>query len=135
MIIDLATLGDTPELSCDLCVVGSGAAGLAIASEMLHSSVKTIIVESGSLEQEPATQALYDVDISGLPHPGSTQGRFRVCGGSTTKWGGQALPLMASDFERREWIPYSGWPISFEELRPYYERACRFLLIDGMNFD
>jgi len=135
MIIDLATLGDTPELSCDLCVVGSGAAGLAIASEMLHSSVKTIIVESGSLEQESATQALYDVDISGLPHPGSTQGRFRVCGGSTTQWGGQALPLMPIDFERRDWVPHSGWPLSWNDLAPYYARAAQFLLVDSLNYD
>ena len=87
------------------------------------------------MDFEAPTQALYDVDISGLPHPGSTQGRFRVCGGSTTKWGGQALPLMPSDFERREWIPHSGWPIRFDELRPYYRRATQFLQLDEMNFD
>jgi choline dehydrogenase-like flavoprotein len=135
MIIDLKTLGDTPELSCDLCIVGSGAAGLAIASQMLPTPLTTLIVESGGLEQEPPTQALYDVDISGLPHPGSTQGRFRVCGGSTTQWGGQALPLTPLDFKHRDWVPHSGWPISLEELTPYYARASRFLLVDNMNFD
>jgi len=135
MINDLTTLGDQPELSCDVCIVGSGAAGLALASELMSSSLRTIILESGGLEEEPPTQALYDVDISGLPHPGSTQGRFRICGGSTTRWGGQALPLMPSDFERRDWIPHSGWPISFEELTPYYARAAKFLEIDSLNFD
>ena len=135
MIVDLREAAASTRLTFDLCIVGSGAAGLAIASEMSSGPLNVVVVESGGMDFEPPTQALYDVDISGLPHPGSTQGRFRVCGGSTTKWGGQALPLMASDFERREWIPYSGWPISFDELKPYYERACRFLLIDGMNFD
>lgn len=89
MIVDLTSLGETAEMSCDVCIVGSGAAGLAIASQLLSSPLKTVILESGGIEQEPPTQALYDVDISGLPHPGSTQGRFRICGGSTTQWGGR----------------------------------------------
>jgi choline dehydrogenase-like flavoprotein len=139
MILDLREEVPSAPLTFDLCVVGSGAAGLAIASEMSDGSssgsLNVLLLESGGMDFEPPTQALYDVDISGLPHPGSTQGRFRVCGGSTTKWGGQALPLMPCDFERRAWIPYSGWPISFDELGPYYQRASRFLLIDGMNFD
>jgi choline dehydrogenase-like flavoprotein len=134
MILDLNQMDGPSELSADVCIVGSGAAGLALASEMLGSR-NTIILESGALDHEPPTQALYDVDVSGLPHPGSTQGRFRICGGSTTKWGGQALPLMSSDFETREWIPYSGWPISADELSPYYARAHRFLFLDQMNFD
>jgi choline dehydrogenase-like flavoprotein len=135
MIVDLKTTRDSPEFSCDLCIVGSGAAGLAIGSEMLPTRFETVIVESGGLELEAPTQALYDVDVSGLPHPGSTKGRFRVCGGSTTQWGGQALPLMPLDFERRDWVPHSGWPISFEELGPYYKRAARFLRVDDRNFD
>ena len=56
-------------------------------------------------------------------------------GGSTTQWGGQALPLMPSDFEKRDWVAHSGWPIQFDELKTYYERACKFLLVDDKNFD
>jgi choline dehydrogenase-like flavoprotein len=135
MIADLNEATDPVLLTVDLCIVGAGAAGLAIASEMANFPLTVAVAESGGLDFEPPTQALYDVDISGLPHPGSTQGRFRVCGGSTTMWGGQALPLMPLDFERREWIPHSGWPISYDELQPFYQRACRFLQVDGMNFD
>jgi choline dehydrogenase-like flavoprotein len=42
---------------------------------------------------------------------------------------------MAHDFTVRDWVPHSGWPIAFDELSSYYARACRFLLVDGMNFD
>jgi choline dehydrogenase-like flavoprotein len=134
MIIDLEKAEGCAEWSCDLCIIGSGAAGLALVSELL-GTMNILVVESGGLEHEPHTQGLYDVDLSGLPHPGSTEGRFRVCGGSTTKWGGQALPLMPSDFERRDWVSHSGWPFSCDELTSYYARACRFLLLDEMNFD
>jgi choline dehydrogenase-like flavoprotein len=135
MILDLQSTSERLELSSDICVIGSGAAGLAIASEMVQSRVNVLLVESGGEQLETPTQALYDVAISGLPHPGSTQGRFRVLGGSTTRWGGQALPLIPSDFEKRDWVAHSGWPISFDELGPYYERAHRFLMLDRFNFD
>ena len=135
MIIDLNETNETPEFLCDLCIIGTGAAGLALASEMLNTPFNIILIESGGLEHEPKTQALYNADISGLPHTGTMEGRVRIPGGSTTKWAGQALPLMPIDFERRDWIPHSGWPVSFDDLTPYYRRASRFLLVDKMNFD
>ena len=135
MILDLNALSESPEFSCDVCIVGSGAAGLALASEFRNTRLKIIIAESGGLEPEPSTQALYDVENSGLPHPGSTEGRFRICGGSTTQWGGQALPLMPHDFERRDWVPHSGWPISYDEVAAYYPRALQFLRVNEMNVD
>jgi choline dehydrogenase-like flavoprotein len=135
MILDLENMTGTFEPIADVCVVGCGAAGLAIATELLSTQMNVLLIESGGEEHELQTQELYNVDISGLPHPGSTEGRFRVLGGSTTKWGGQALPLMPSDFDQRDWVPHSGWPITFQELRTYYERACRFLLVDQLNFD
>lgn len=135
MIVDLNATNGNPVFGCDLCIVGTGAAGLAIATEMLASHFKIVLLESGGMELEPPTQALYDAEISGLRHTGTTEGRFRTCGGSTTRWGGQALPLMPSDFERRDWVSHSGWPIAFDELISYYSRACRFLLTDQMNFD
>lgn len=135
MIIDLQDINEIPEFFCDLCVIGTGAAGLAIASEMLNTRHKIMLIESGGIEHEKNTQALYDTEIVGLPHLGSTNGRFRIHGGSTTMWAGQALPLTPIDFERRDWVPYSGWPISFYDLMPYYIRATQFLLVDQMNFD
>jgi len=135
VIIDFETAGPIPDVTYDLCVVGTGAAGLALASRLIDSSLRILFIESGGRDHEPTTQALYDVDIGGLPHRGSTEGRFRVWGGSTTKWGGQALPLMPIDFERRDWVAHSGWPLAYAEVERYYPDAYRFLGVDGMNFD
>ncbi|MFM7423694.1 MAG: GMC oxidoreductase [Elainella sp.] len=33
------------------------------------------------------------------------------------------VPLDPIDFEQRDWVPYSGWPITKADLDPYYERA------------
>src|SRR5207245_319558 len=50
-------------------------------------------------------------------------GRFRVHGGTTTRWGGQILELDEIDFERRPWVPGSGWPFPKSELKRHYARA------------
>jgi len=35
VIVDLNSSHELPELQCDLCIVGAGAAGLALATELL----------------------------------------------------------------------------------------------------
>jgi choline dehydrogenase-like flavoprotein len=43
--------------------------------------------------------------------------------------------LTPLDFEKRAWVAYSGWPIRFDELEPYYRRASQFLMVDNRNYD
>ena len=31
------------------------------------------------------------------------------------------------DYEKRPWVPYSGWPLSGNELQPYYERVHKLI--------
>lgn len=134
MIIDLNTGDIAPELTTDVCVVGSGAAGLAIARELAGSGIDVAILESGGEELEPETQALYNAEFIGLPFHGAHEGRFRVLGGATTKWGGQSLPLRRLDFEARSWVNASGWPITYDELAPFYKRANAFLGVDSHDY-
>jgi choline dehydrogenase-like flavoprotein len=134
MIVDLDTLDSAPDWECDVCIVGSGAAGLAVAREFLDSRYHVVVLEAGGERPEPATQDLYRTGIEGLPFAGAEAGRFRIFGGSTTQWGGQALPLFPIDFEPRDWVAHSGWPIAYQELAPYYRRACHFLNVDSWGF-
>lgn len=39
------------------------------------------------------------------------------------------------DYERRSWIPHSGWPFGPQELGPYYERAQSILQLGINNYD
>jgi choline dehydrogenase-like flavoprotein len=135
MILNLNQLPDDSQLAADLCIVGSGAAGLAIAREFLDGPLNVIVLESGGWELEEPTQQLYESAITGFPFQGNLSGRFRVLGGSTTRWGGQALPLFPIDFERREWVPHSGWPFGHEALDPFYRRAQEFMFLEPLNFD
>ena len=58
-------------------------------------------------------------------------------GGSTGHWSGWNAPFTPLDFEKREWIPHSGWPIDFDELRQYYEAAQNYMALgqDGYGRD
>jgi len=49
--------------------------------------------------------------------------RRRALGGTTAIWGGRCIPFDPIDFEHRPWIQHSGWPISHEDVAPYYGAA------------
>lgn len=127
MIIDFNDFEDNSSVASDICVVGAGAAGIALAREFIGSRYKVVVLESGGLHYEADSKSLYKSEITGLPHAGIHSGRERIFGGTTTTWGGQALRLDEFDFGYRDWVPFSGWPISREELDPYYDRADRLL--------
>lgn len=135
MITDLRALEADRTLAADVCIIGSGAAGLALALELGRSTLNVIVLEGGGVTLEPESQALYEVENAGAPYIGALTGRFRTLGGTTTEWAGQAIPLTQLDLQRRPWVPHSGWPIAFDELSPYYDRALRFLQVDELNYD
>ena len=44
------------------------------------------------------------------------------------------LPLDPIDFEARYWVPHSGWPITFDQMAPYYDRARMLCGIGSFDF-
>ena len=49
--------------------------------------------------------------------------RARYFGGTSNLWAGRSMRLDPIDFERRDWVPNSGWPIAFADVEAYYARA------------
>jgi choline dehydrogenase-like flavoprotein len=136
-IIDARTLPDVSPIEADLLIIGGGMAGIALAKELAGGPFTVAILESGGLEIDEANQALYAG--SGVQKaPGNpdrpfddylAQSRVRALGGSGMVWGGKCAPLDPADFAERSWIAHSGWPITREEMQPYYDRACDLLEI------
>lgn len=122
MIESLESLRDAGVRRVDLCVIGGGAAGITIARELLGSGLSICLVEAGGLELDENAQELYAGDNVGLP-VGLDFGRLRLLGGTTNHWSGRCAPFDPIDFDRRDWVPRSGWPISRADLDPYYLRA------------
>jgi choline dehydrogenase-like flavoprotein len=107
----------------DLLIIGGGPAGISLALALAHTSIKMIMLESGGTDFEAPTQELYDGTESGVPYLKLMGSRLRYLGGSTNHWGGWCRPLDEIDFEKRSWVPHSGWPIARKDLEPYFPRA------------
>jgi len=125
MIEDARQLPAGATLQADLVIVGGGAAGIALALNFIDSPLRVILLESGGLRYERKTQALYRGRIVGLRYEPLDLCRVRMFGGSTDRrgWAGWCKIFRDIDFERRDWLQLSGWPISKNDLDPYYRRA------------
>ncbi len=106
-----------------MAVIGAGAAGLTATRRLLAQGLSVILLESGGLDYEARTAALNEGTSVGQPYYDLEDARLRFFGGTTAIWGGRCAELDPIDFERRDWVPHSGWPISYETLRPYYDEA------------
>ena len=133
--VDTRQLDHGTAVEADLCIVGAGAAGIALAREFIGSRRRVVLVESGDLVFRQRTQRLYAGENRGVDNHPTTQSRFRMFGGSTTRWAGQCRPLRPLDFERRAAIPHSGWPFGFEALAPYYRRAQPVCNLPSCDYD
>jgi choline dehydrogenase-like flavoprotein len=123
VILDLQNSETVVPRHTSVCIAGAGAAGICLAVELARAGVSVTLLESGGTGDEAATQALYSSANTGLRHRGIHEGRFRVLGGSTTRWAGQILELDPHIFDDRPWVPNGGWPIDKGALSAYYRRA------------
>jgi choline dehydrogenase-like flavoprotein len=134
MIRNFETYDGDGEIDCDLCVVGAGPAGMAIAREFFGRKVRVVLLEAGGIEYEEASQEMYQGKTSGVPYYDLMDCRLRYFGGTVNHWGGMCSRLDPIDFSAREWVPHSGWPVTFEELTPYYERTHPFFDLGDFNY-
>ncbi len=121
MIIDLGKAKTDLLPVYDLCIVGSGPAGLTVANELAASGLRICVLESGQLKFSKHGDQLRQVNSDGIRI--KDYSRERVLGGASTTWSGLASPLDPIDFQPRPFLRHSGWPLSRDELLPYYEKA------------
>ena len=127
--------GSAPvNVEADLCIIGAGPAGISMARTFIGTSTSVCIVESGGLAAERVNQDLYDGTSVGSPEFDPTISRMRIFGGTGKLWGGGCIPFSKQDLAQRDWVPHSGWPLSYAELEPYYARARSFCGIESHDF-
>jgi choline dehydrogenase-like flavoprotein len=122
----------------DVCIVGTGPAGMTLARELSKFDLRICLLESGGQKPDPQVADLNTGEVESI-HGYRAEtlyvGRRRQLGGTSNIWRHtlhgrsgkflRCLPLDEIDFERRDWIPLSGWPFSRCELTPFYVRACQ----------
>ncbi len=121
MIVNLSETQPEELDSYDLCIVGSGPAGGTIAKELADSGLRICVLESGQRKPTAYGDKLREVRSEGLFI--KEYSRERVLGGASTTWAGLSSPLDPVDLEARPWIQSGGWPLSGDDLRPYYAQA------------
>lgn len=156
-IVDLSDLEQGCALTADLVIIGTGPAGLSVMRELRETSLKIIMVESGVLEPRAEYSELNRLECEPNPYFDAQGGlrreyhgfncsiwdpdiepygvRIRAFGGSSAYWGGKATTFAPIDFMAREWVPNSGWPISFDALAGYFERAGEVLNLGPHVYD
>ena len=132
---DTRTIDSGARIETDLCVIGSGAAGITLAREFAGSGVQVALLETGGLNFEADTDALGKIENVGRPY-NTKDCRLRYFGGTTNHWGGHCARFEAMDFEKRDWIPGDiGWPFGLDHLLPYYHRAHQVIEIGADSYD
>jgi len=108
----------------DVCVVGAGPAGIVTALELARAGHSVVLVESGADSFDDATQRLGDTPyFDPSRHAPMRLATRRQLGGASTIWGGRCVPYDPVDFDERPFIPHSSWPIAYEEIARYFQRA------------
>jgi choline dehydrogenase-like flavoprotein len=136
LISDAQDAAEGQLLTADICIVGAGAAGIAMALQFVNTPFDILVLESGGLGPEPQTQALYEGSVADARlHSPPDRYRERRFGGTTTIWGGRCMPFDPIDFETRPYVPDSGWPISYESVAAFYPGANRLCEAGEFNYD
>jgi len=142
-----------PSSDADVCIVGSGVAGAIVAYSLSTRGHDVVILEAGQ-RFDPANR-LQQMEESLRPHGSPmdiwnmggprdqyitsgeayyplNQTRVKGVGGTTLHWLGVTPRLHEKDFEMESRYGLAtDWPISYDDLRPYYAVAEEEMGVSG----
>ncbi len=137
-LIDFNTCTKSPSLdwkSYDFTIIGCGAIGIYLALKFARAKKRVLVIESGQLGETQERQQLNASILNRADLDGSVHwGRKRALGGTTIRWGGQALPYREIDFQERKWTLCPAWPISATDLINHYREAESYLGIQHTDY-
>ena len=144
--------------AADVVIVGSGVCGSLVAARLASQGVKVLVLEAGPRVQRAAALAQYraaPIKIPECPYPNepyAPRGRsdqadayflqngpnkfestyLRQVGGTTWHWLGTTLRFVPDDFRLRSKFGVAvDWPITYDDLEPWYCEAERELGVAG----
>jgi choline dehydrogenase-like flavoprotein len=128
----------------DIIIIGSGAGGGTVAHALSNSGARILIVERGDfVPQEPEN---WDPEAVWKQHRYQTNERWvderghdflpythYNVGGNTKFWGAVLYRLRREDFQEVQHAEgvSPAWPIDYDTLEPFYERAERLYHVHG----
>lgn len=122
-IVDFREMDANAVLETDICIIGTGPAGIGIAAQFVDSSTRVLLLESGGLARDARYEALNKSESIGARRTSHELVRTRGFGGTSALWTGRCGVFDEIDYQRRPWLAVSGWPISHATLEPFFDRA------------
>ncbi|XSC45478.1 hypothetical protein ACF1BQ_005045 [Bradyrhizobium sp. RDT10] len=121
------------ESNYDVCVCGTGPAGITVARKLATRGKKVLLLEGGGLEYSDQSQHLYDGKSVGRKYWSVESTRLRYFGGTSNHWSGRCGVFDPIDFEAREYFGMPGWPISQDQVIKGMEEAQEIVDIGGKD--
>ena len=129
-------------VEADLVVVGSGPCGLLASWRSLQRGLRVVMLERGALKNhaEQVADRQWAAAVPGAEPNNETAPGTRPypwsyvygVGGSSLHWSGAAPRFNAADFKMRSSFGVmEDWPLSLEELQPFYAQAEAALGVAG----
>jgi choline dehydrogenase-like flavoprotein len=125
MLLDARNPEEVPDhVHSKVVIIGAGTIGLVMAVDFAKAQIPVIVVEAGGRVADTSRNN-QTAASRGKPHNGVMLGRAFGLGGTSVLWGGQLAEFEPYDVERTG----SEWPLSYTELRRWYEHIYDFLSI------
>jgi choline dehydrogenase-like flavoprotein len=123
----------------EVCIIGCGFAGSVLAAQLVERGLRTLVLESGGGLRhwlfDKRVKELAAYEFSGDTDYPLTRTSGRLVGGNSNFWTGRAERFQPSDFEPHAYTAEDNpWPIRYDELTPYYQRAEETLRVRGGPF-
>ena len=124
-----------PVRAHDICIVGAGPIGIALAFACAKAGMNVLMLESG-LAAPDAAQIELGRGLFADPatHTALEEANCRALGGTSHWWGGRLIPFDAIDFARRPWVTHAAWPLAYEDFARWSDAAADFFQCGPAQF-
>jgi choline dehydrogenase-like flavoprotein len=133
MLTPFSELREIP--ACDVCVVGAGPVGIALALDCARHGLTVLLLESGLEHPDRFAASLTAGHGVGATHAPPELAICRGLGGTSRWWGGRCVPFDDIDFAERPHLPAAAWPLAHDEISRWYPAAAAFFGIGPARFE
>ncbi len=114
-----------PKIVADICIIGSGPAGMTLAKDLSSENLDIVVADSGRRGSSEKANELNVMRVeSNFRYRNGESKRARQIGGTASIWAGRVVPFRFNPTLDKEWGKLS------TSVQPYYDEALKQLNID-----